>query len=396
MTVIEYVNIPLETDNNILSQDAYEYIQTFIPNWLPSDGNLDVRIIDAISLQAAESRDVCSDVPTTIFRYFGTNLLGLPSIDGTPATLNLTFTARDSVGYTVPGGTHVQATDSAGNISYWTTVSDAIIPPASTSVTPVPALASENGTAFNTLTFSSGQVTLVDSLAFILQIDSVGASSGGIDAEDDPTYLTRLTKDLTILSPKPIVPGDYAILAQNFAGIARALAVDGYDFIANTSGNAKTITVYVIEADGSAPPSPTLTAIQAYLASLREVGFVIYVEPPHYTGFNTQYAVTARAGIVHADLKTAIDAAIVAYLDDSVWGQDRTSGNASANNEWTNKPFVRLSELSAVIQDVPGVDTITTLTINSTASDFDLTNGGAFGPVALPVWNTGGSTGVVS
>lgn len=396
MTDIEYVNIPLETDNNILAQDVYEYIQSFIVNWLPSDGNLDVRIIDAISLQAAQSRDVVSDVPTTIFRYFGTNLLNLPSLDGTAAVLNLTFTARDSAGYTVPGGTHVQATDAAGNISFWTTISDAIIPPASTTVTPVPALASETGTAFNALTFVSGQIVLIDSLAFILQIDSVGASAGGIDAEDDPTYLTRLTRDLTTLSPKPIVPVDYAILAQNFAGIARSLAVDGYDLIANTSGNAKTITVYVVAADGSAPPSPTLTAIQAYLASLREAGFIIYVAPPYYNGFNTTYAVTARAGIVHSDLKIAIDAAIAAYLDPAAWGQDRTAGAANQSNEWTNKPFVRLSELSAVIQDVPGVDTITGLTIGGSASDFDLTAAGSVGPVAMPVWHPLTSTGVVS
>lgn len=398
MSQIEYVNIPLETDPDILSQDAFEYIQLFIANWVPSDGNLDVRIISAIARMAAESRDVVTDVPTTIFRYFGTNLVNLPSLDGTPATINLTFTARDNLGYTIPGGTHVQATDGSGNISYWTTISDAIIAPGNTSITPVPALGSDDGTAFNGLTFSSGQITMVDSLSFILQVDSVGATDGGVDAEDDPTYLSRLATDLTLLSPKPIVPTDFAILSKNFSGIARAIAVDGYDLIANTFSNAKTITVFVVDSAGATPPSPTITAIQVYLASLREAGFIIYVAGPHFTGLSTQYAVTAEAGVDKPTVKAAIDAAIIAFLSPATWGIDRITGGAgsTANNTWNLKPFVRLSELTAVIQDVPGVDTITTLTMSSVAADYDLTVGGSVGPVALPSWVSGSSTGVVT
>lgn len=398
MSTIEYVNIPLETDPDLLSQDVFEYIQTFIPNWIPSDGNLDVRIISAIARMAAESRDVVSDVPTTIFRYFGNNLVALPSLDGTAATINLTFTARDTLGYTVPAGTHVQATDGSGNISYWTTIADAVIPPASSSVTPVPALASETGTAFNLLTFSTGQITMVDSLSFILSVASVGATAGGVDAEDDPTYLNRLREDLTLLSPRPIVATDFAVLSKNFSGVQRALAIDGYDLIANTFSNAKTITVYVIEPDGSTPPSPTLTAIQVYLTSLREVGFIIYVSGPHYSGLSTQYTVTALPGIVHSDLKIAVDAAIVSYLNPANWGLGRISltGGAGSNNQWTNRQFVRLSELNAVIQDVPGVDSVTALTISGSPSDLDLTSAGANGPVCLPQWVSGSSTGVVT
>lgn len=397
MSTVEYVSVPIETDPDLLSQDVFEYIQTYVPQWLPNDGNLDVRIISAIARMAAESRDVASDVPTTIFRYFGTNLVGLPSLDGTAAQITLTFTARDTAGYTVPGGTHVQATDSLGNVSFWTTIADAVIPNGSSSITPVPALAATTGTEFNNLTFTAGQITLVDSLAFVLSIASVGPTTGGVDAEDDATYLNRLREDLTTLSPRPIIPNDFAILSKNFAGVQRALAIDGYDQVANTFGNAKTITVYVVEPDGSTPPTPTLTAIQTYLTSLREVGFVIYVVGPFPSNVNTQYTAVALAGFDKPALKVSIDAAIVTYLDPANWGLSRTGlGGGSTNNEWKNKRYVRVSELTAVIQDVPGVDTVTSVGVNGAPTDYDLTMALTVGPVALPHWTSVGSTGVVS
>lgn len=394
MSSIEYVNIPLETDPDLLAQDVFEYIQTFYPNWLPNDGNLDVRIISAIARMAAESRDVISDVPTTIFRYFGTNLVNLPSLDGVAATINLTFTARDNAGYTIPAQTMVQATDNDGNLSFWQTIADAIIPPASTSITPVPALATETGTAFNSLSFSAGQVVLVDSLAFISTVVSVGATTGGEDSETDADYLNRLREDLTILSPKPIVPTDFAIMAKNFSGVARALAVDGYDNVANTYNNAKTISVFVVDSAGLAPPSPTLDAIQALLQSLREANFIIYVIGPYYASVTTQYTATKLAGFVAADVKASVDANIQAFLSPSTWGTPRVSDAANTGNTWTNKRIIRLSEVNAVIQDTAGVDSVTSLTIVGAAADYDMSPSAH--PVAMPVWTSVGSTGVVT
>jgi hypothetical protein len=52
-------------------------------------------------------------------------------------------------------------------------------------------------------------------------------SAGGVDAENDIAYRDRLAAELTLSSPRPILPDDFAILARNVTGVTRALAVNG-------------------------------------------------------------------------------------------------------------------------------------------------------------------------
>lgn len=392
MTTPGYVSVPIETDPAELTQDVFDYLQSYVSTWVPADGNLDVRIISAIAQMAAESRDVASDVPTSIFRYFGSELINLPPIDAVGATFSATFTAFNTLGHTIPAGTTVQGTDTGGNVTYWTTVSDAVIPGGSNSIAGVNLLAQLSGTSSNNFTFTSGQLTLVDSLAYIATVTATSTSSGGVDAEDDDTYLNRLRQELTLLTPRPIIPSDFATIALNFPGVNRAVAIDGYNLPAKSTPNAATITVYVMASDGSTPSTGTLTAIQNQLLSQREVNWNIYVSGPVSVSVRVDYNVIALIGVDKVALKTAIQAALAFYLSPAQWGSD-PSGVSTA---WTNKQSLRLSEVSAVIQGVTGVDYVQTLTLNTVAANLDLTAAGANGPVVYPVFNAATSVGTVS
>lgn len=387
-----YIGVPIDTDPGDLAQEVFDDLAIAFPGWLPADGNLDVRLISAFAQIAAETRDLASDVPDTIFQVFGAQFLGIFPILGAGASISATFTARDAVGYTIPANTLLQAIDSSGNTLFWTTAQDYVIPATSTTVVGV-LMSVELGVAINGTSYLSGQVTLVDDLEFISSIVTTGSAAGGVDAETTDDYMNRLRAELTLLTFRPVLPQDFSILAQNIPGVARAVTIDGWDTTAGTSGNLREVTVFVVDSTGHDPGSPVRSAVDAYLQSQREASFLVNVAAAHYTTVNTSYGVVAAAGVDHTALKASIDAAIANYFLPSNWGQPAFGDTVS----WVNQDHVRYSGLMAVVQDVTGVDHVVSLLINSAAADYDLTTGGGTGPVVLPNWNpSGASTGTVT
>src|SRR5262245_53095202 len=101
----EYIDPPIVTEPDDLANEAFEYLEDAIPEWLPAPGNLETWLIEALSQLAGELMDVASAVPTSIFRYYGSSILGLPPEEAQSATGTTTWTARDALGYTIDAGT---------------------------------------------------------------------------------------------------------------------------------------------------------------------------------------------------------------------------------------------------------------------------------------------------
>src|SRR5262245_22295104 len=112
----DYINIPIETDPDTIAQIGFDYMQEVVPGWDPSDGNLDVWILNAIARQAAEVRDVASDVPLSILRYIGFFIFGFNPIDATSASALTNWTMQDNAGYTILDGTNIGIRDANGEL----------------------------------------------------------------------------------------------------------------------------------------------------------------------------------------------------------------------------------------------------------------------------------------
>lgn len=273
-----YIRFPIETNPEILVQDVYSYIQTFAPQWKPADGNLDVWIIRALAAKAAENRDLASDVQDDIFRYFGAVLMGIPPVDAVAAIGSTTWTMIDTLGHTVPAGTQLAIPDASGTLwPFYTTASFTVAPGASvTGAGAVSIRALNPGASSSALT---GAIQLVDVKDFVLSVALVGPTVGGLDAETDADYLTRLVRKLQRLSQRPILPQDFADAAFDASSeVDRAVALDGYNPIHNlltaneasaetdasgwiVSGNATIASTGVQAADGT--KSVSMTAIAA-------------------------------------------------------------------------------------------------------------------------------------
>src|SRR6187397_950462 len=88
----EFIFDPIQTDEYQLQDDAFEYIKTRWPEWEPDEGNLEAWIIAACARMVAEARDVGSDVPLAIFRYYGERVIGVPPSEATRSSVSSTWT----------------------------------------------------------------------------------------------------------------------------------------------------------------------------------------------------------------------------------------------------------------------------------------------------------------
>jgi hypothetical protein len=224
---IEYIEIPIETDPEALAQEAFDYVQANIAGWVPNDANLETIIIEACARMIAEARDVAGAVPNDIFRYFG-KLVGILPQEASYAAATSTWNMIDTAGYTIPADTQVGIRTTGDTLVPFRTVEDVVIAPASNQATGVIIEALEPGEDSSGLV-STLPLELIDTLDFVDSIDLTSDTTGGVDAETDDSYLNRLTARLQMLTDTPILPRDFAVMAQDIAGVARATAIDNYN-----------------------------------------------------------------------------------------------------------------------------------------------------------------------
>jgi hypothetical protein len=345
----DYVAVPFETDPDDLLTTIFDYIQARIAGWEPNEGNLEVILSEAFAEVMAEIRDLASDMPTTLFRYFGTNIANLPPIEATQATCVMTWTALDNAGYTIPADTIVTLTGLDGNpVAFTVDVDTDIVSPATTVDVGMTAIqAGSSGTGLG------GTASLVDALDFVDTVVVIGTTAGGLDAEEDSIYLSRLVDELRLQSPRPILPNDFAVMAATIEGVARATAIDNYDADLALSNVEGAITVALVDVDGNTVTTLARNAVDTLLAGTKRVlNLAVFLVDPDYNTIDVSYSVSALPDYDLADVQTRVDAAVSDYLSASHWGLTPGVGERPA---WINTTVVRRLELAKVILNVDGV-----------------------------------------
>jgi hypothetical protein len=210
----DFINIPIETEPDAVAQIAFDYMEENVPGWSPADGNLDVWILSAGARQAAEGRDIASDVPVSILRYIGFYIFNLAPVEATAATALTNWTMSDNAGYTILDGTNVGIRDANGDLIPFVTVGDFSVAVGSTTAVNIPIAALEPGANGSNLGAVGGNVELVDAIAGPSLITLVAKTAGGSDDEDDQVYISRLINYIRLMSPRPVKAQDFADLAQ--------------------------------------------------------------------------------------------------------------------------------------------------------------------------------------
>lgn len=359
-----FITYPISVDARDLIAAAFAYLQTKNPNWEPSEGQPDTWIIEATGSEAADIGTLASQVPKDVFRTFGEQLFGIAPIDTQSATMSIDIFAVDNAGYTVPAGTQVGVQDAFGNLVAFTTVSDAVIAAGTNEVDNVLCVAAVGGSASNNVGVAGGAVQLLDVMypAFIDHITQVAPSIGGQDAEAIDDYLNRLSLELQTMSPRPILPGDFSILARDTAGVQRATTIDGYNPADDTFDNERMVTVFGLDDTGQPVVDPVKTNMKNDLDAMREVNFVVNAGDADLNDIDITAHFTVLPSYDLTDVQSRVYAAIQTYTDPSLWGIADTD-DPNDPKTWINETTIYYLELSTIINNVPGVDRITLLQI---------------------------------
>jgi hypothetical protein len=376
---MEYITPPLTTEPDDLADEAFAYLEDRIPGWLPSEGNLETWLIEAMSQQAAELVDVASAVPTAIFIYYGSSVLNLPPHLAASASAQTHWVVRDALGYTIPQGTLIGIPASGSDLIAFETVQDAVIPAGATTIDIV-CQAVEPGAEANGLT---GDPELVDALDYVVDVTSTAPTAGGVDAESETDYLNRLRELLTLLSPRPILPNDFAVMAKSNPAVYRATAIDLHQAgvpedpatgpntpipAASADNVERCVTVAVMGVDGLPIGKPARQDVANMLDAQREVNFLVYVVDPTYTNIDVSFTIAVYSNYSADDVVTRVVAALQDYLSPASFGVPPFGDQAI----WINDTKVRYLEVAQVINETEGVNYITALTVNGGAVDVAL------------------------
>jgi uncharacterized phage protein gp47/JayE len=396
---VAYISLPVEVESEDVAEQAYSRLSELVPGWEPSDGNLDVWLLQVVSRIAADLAVVASSASDEVFRYVGAQLFGLPAKNGSEAVAEVTFTALDAGSYTIPAGTSVGIRDADGILHEFQVAEQTICStgdPSSVSGVICTALSvGEDASNVNAV----GNTVLIDGLSWIDTIEGDGTTYGGVDAETDEQYLDRLREELQTLAPTPIVPADFAVMAKRVEGVSKAWAIDGLEGESPWStGNEKTITVVVADDDGSAVAAEAKTAVEDLLEASREVNMVLYVIDPAHVDVDVEVDVTHYPGWDSTTVKAAVEAAVEAYVTPENYSEPAPGAGEYAL--LAAPTAVRFADIVAVADAAPGVDYVSAVRIGpaggpvgSNNADYTLTGSE---PVRLPDASAAGTGSVLA
>lgn len=385
-------------DPDRLQQAAFDFLQARWPNWEPAEGNLEAWLVAACARMVAEAATVAADVPAAIFKYFGASIAGVPPIEERAAEVSSTWTVRTNpAGRTIAAGTLVGIPDNSGEVQPFEVVNSVTVATGSltTAAGAVLLRSLDRGAYLSGLGGNGVVVQPIDSQTWYNTVTLTSVTTGGRDAERDDAYLDRLSARLTLMAPRPILPRDFALLAIDIAsqnGVnARAVALDGYNPANNTSNNERMVAVAMIDAvTGGDLSQGVKDAVDAGLQAQREASFIVNIMNPTRTTVDVTFQARVLPGRVVTEVRDSAIAAVRDYLQPFNWGKPA----GSAAKEWNNQTVVRYLELATVLNNVEGLDYVTSLTIGlnggaQTAADQNLTG-------AAPVTTPGAITGAVS
>ena len=354
-----YVTYPVDRGPDQILDDIITRLQDLHPGWEPHRADLVTMLAESVAFVTSMVLGVVSDTRDSLYRRAGLAIFGVPEIPAAPAVAVTTWTVQDTSGYAIPQGTEVGYLTSTGDTMIFRTTADVVIPSGQSSASGVEVTAITPGSQGNGLT---GPVLVSSTTPWVTGITQPFPTSGGEDGETDEEYLARLPREIEV-QRTPVRERDFQAVAMRIPGVGRAVAIDGWNTVSDTLGNEKTVGVVVATTDGLACSTDVKAAVKTAIEAVREVNFIVGVTDPAFTSVTVTYAATAYPGFTTADVKTRVDAAILAFLSPATWGMP-TWEAALDGGQWLNEPVVRVNDVVAVIDSVQGVRAVTAVQIN--------------------------------
>lgn len=335
------------------------------PGWIAREGNTEVLIMESIALGIAENVAAINRLPGAVVEAV-LRLAGVERDFGAPAVTTATVTLADGLGYTIPTGTRFYLQLAAGTVVFLSQPPDVQIPPGETSG--VISLISQINTEAANGVLAGTRLVLADSLHMVQTVALASTVTSGRDPETDSEWRDRGVARLKRLSDALVVPRQFVAAVDEDPRIGRVMAIDLWDGSVVTPGavgsNPGHITLAVLDPDGLALSTPVLTELEATTEALAAAMIDVHVINATIDTLNVVATIRTKAGFTPATVAAAVVTEIRRYLNPITW----EAGAPARHNEFVS-----------VIDQVPGVDWVGTVTINGSSGDV-----AASAPKALP------------
>ncbi len=381
-----FVELFAEVDTESLEGEVLETLEAAFEGWEAPEGSLARWLIKSFIRISASVAGLASIVSREAFKTFGETIVNVPPILAAPATATSTWKLIDEKGHTIEDGTLVSIEADGDESLSFRVVGDVVVPPESdeTEAGEVLLEAVEPGTDYNEL---SAAPEPQSSISFVESVALVAPTANGVDAEDEDTYLSRLTGELQTLTLSAVIPRDYEILARRIAGVARATALDNYNAETEEDEQPLVISVAVVDADGAKLSEGVKEEVKALLEERSLSNVVTFVMDPTFTKVGAKVEVVIAPGFDPEAVLAAVEERLAAYLSAAEWGIP-SANDATENPTWINQTTVYLNEVLAEVDRVQGVQRVVSVKLSKGAGELKAEDVELSGPVALPETGT--------
>jgi hypothetical protein len=372
----DYIAVDITADETVLADNAIQRLIDQWADWEPSEGDLEVVIVEALAQMAADAAQVAAIMPDAAFHTMLEQLFEVTIDEGQVATTTVTFTLLDANPHTIPLGTEIDID------GYAFTVDDDT-PTSATTKANVPVTAAEPGADFNGLV--GDQVVMLSALAFVVDVTLDLPPAGGTDPEEEAAFLSRGSQELELLAKTLVTVHDYELLAIQQPSVGRVAV--------SNNMTTRTITVTATTALGDPLPTPEKTALAALYDEYRQTTWVVTLADATKTTIGVTFQVRVYGGY---DKPTAVAEAtdlVRAFLDPSTWGVPGYRMGSESGIVTEIEPRVRKNKLIDLIGNAQGVDYVVSVTITGSAGSTDAPTGDWIMPGAVPLPVAGTVTG---
>ena len=345
--ITQYTNLVIyDKDPQDIVDAALVVLQARLPEWTPSETNIELALLEAMALEVAETIYTINRLPEVMVE----TLLALYEIErdqGEAPSVTIEFTMADNAGYTIDEGTEVSISISASeNLSFFTD-SDLIIAPGSTTGTKA-ATAIENTISANGVAIGTS-CELVDAIEAVESIETTTVIAGGEAPEDDTTFLTRGIQRLQRLTDTLVIPEHFSQYALEKTYVTRAYAIDNYNSEAGSGvpGDHDGHITVVVYGDGANVSNGNKALLLAELDDNASGNLGVHLLNPTINTVNVAIAVKKVDAYTTGAIQTAVQTALTAYLNTATW-------------DWSGT--VRRNELITLVSNITGVDYVVSLT----------------------------------
>jgi uncharacterized phage protein gp47/JayE len=348
--ITQYTNLVIyDKDPQDIVDAALVTLQSRLPDWQPSETNIELALLEAMALEVAETIYSINRLPEVMVE----TLLALYEINrdqGTAPSVTIEFTMVDNAGYTIPSGTEVSIPISGTeNLSFFTD-SELVIASGSTTGTKT-ATAIENTITANGVA-SGTSCELVDAIESVESVETTTAIAGGEAPEDDTTFLTRGIQRLQRLTDTLVIPEHFSQYALEQTYVSRAYSIDNYNSEAGSGvpGDHDGHITVVVYGDGANVSSPNKALLLAGLDDNASGNLGVHLLDPTINTVNVAIAVKKVDAYTTGAIETAVEDALTEYLNPATW-------------DWSGT--VRRNEIIALVSNIVGVDYVVSLTTPS-------------------------------